>query len=380
MTTTVALVGGHGYGALHLERILGAQADGLVRLVGIADPVPVDDARISADVRQVASLAELLGGGVLGGGGLDIVIVSTPIPTHAPLAALALEAGADVLLEKPPTASLAEFDALRAQVERLGRRCQVGFQSLGSAALPAARARIAEGAIGPVTGYSASATWARSEQYFRRSAWAGRRHDDHGGVVADGALTNPLAHAVATLLSLAGAGGRAGVIDVDVELYRANDIESDDTSFARLRLDGGVDAVVAVTLAAAEQTLPVVSVVGERGRIDFYYTIDVLIEHRDGIPVPRATRFDRVDLLRDLVRVRQEGGELLSPLHAAAGFMRVLEAVVTAPEPVVIAPAHVERRRRDGADFRVVADVERWIARAATERAGFREIGAPWTH
>ncbi len=52
---------------------------------------------------------------------VDVAIISTPIQTHVPLAELAMRAGADVLLEKPPTASLAEFEQLSAVVAETGR-------------------------------------------------------------------------------------------------------------------------------------------------------------------------------------------------------------------------------------------------------------------
>ena len=45
-----------------------------------------------------------------------------------------MRAGADVLLEKPPTASLAEFEQLSAVVAETGRACQVGFQAQASQA------------------------------------------------------------------------------------------------------------------------------------------------------------------------------------------------------------------------------------------------------
>ena len=64
---------------------------------------------------------------------VDVVIISTPIQTHVPLAELALRAGADVLLEKPPAASLAEFEHLLSVIDETGRSCQVGFQVAGVA-------------------------------------------------------------------------------------------------------------------------------------------------------------------------------------------------------------------------------------------------------
>lgn len=78
---------------------------------------------------------------------------------------------------------------------------QVGFQSLGSEALPAIDALVASGGIGEVRGISATGLWLRNRAYFKRSRWAGKR-SLNGTDVVDGVVTNALAHAVATGLRL----------------------------------------------------------------------------------------------------------------------------------------------------------------------------------
>ncbi len=127
----------------------------------------------------------------------DVVILATPIQTHAPLALAALAAGADVYVEKPPVASMAQFQEVLAAAEAAGRLVQVGFQSLGSRALPEIRNTIESGGIGDVLGLSATGMWVRTKGYFKRSRWAGKRSLD-GIDVVDGVATNALAHAVAT--------------------------------------------------------------------------------------------------------------------------------------------------------------------------------------
>ena len=49
---------------------------------------------------------------VLADGGLDAVVIATPVPTHYELAKQALEAGKHVLVEKPPAMRAAEMDEL----------------------------------------------------------------------------------------------------------------------------------------------------------------------------------------------------------------------------------------------------------------------------
>src|SRR5215218_1916629 len=127
MTPRVAVAGVHGHGASHVRNVARLAEAGRARLVAVADPRPAEE--LPADVQVFAGLEELLAATEV-----DVVIISTPIQTHLPLAELAMRAGADVLLEKPPTASLAEFEALSAVIAATGRSCQVGFQAQASKA------------------------------------------------------------------------------------------------------------------------------------------------------------------------------------------------------------------------------------------------------
>src|SRR3954471_8013476 len=51
----------------------------------------------------------------------DVVHVTTPAPTHFPLAMAALDAGAHVVVEKPATSTFAELEALIARASERGR-------------------------------------------------------------------------------------------------------------------------------------------------------------------------------------------------------------------------------------------------------------------
>lgn len=184
MIPRIGLVGIGGYGASHLGAVLAAHRDGRVRLIGVADPRPP----VEAAPRRRRAPPDATG--LFAAGGTDIVIISTPIHTHAAIALAAMDHGNDVLLEKPPAASLAEFTAISERATATGALVQVGFQSLGSSAIPAIRAAVADGEIGDVQRYGASGVWVRDDRYWSRSPWAGRRTLD-GAVVADGVLTNP---------------------------------------------------------------------------------------------------------------------------------------------------------------------------------------------
>ncbi|WP_369051874.1 Gfo/Idh/MocA family protein [Kineococcus terrestris] len=369
----VAVVGVHGHGASHVARALQARAEGRARLTAVADPRAAEADHVPADVARHASLEDLLAAGVP-----DVVVLSTPIHTHAELATAAMEAGAAVLLEKPPTATPAELDALLATSRRTGRPCQVGFQSLGSRAVDHVRGRVADGRLGEVTGWAATGCWIRPRSYWQRSSWAGRRVLD-GRVVADGVLTNPLAHSLATALAVAGRQAAGDVLAVDPDLYRVNDVEADDTSSLRVRLRESPDLLAAVTLCAGERGEPAVVVEGTAGRATLYYAVDVVVEEVPGRP-PLVTRHARADLLDDLLAHLRTGAPLLSPLERTGAFTAVLDAVTRSPAPHRVAERFVERVPLPGGDeHRRLRGVEEAVALALSRRALFRELDLPWT-
>lgn len=367
----VCLVGIGGFGERHLENIRRLEEEGGVRLVAAVDRRADDDGALGPEVPMFGDLEQLRAAGL----DVDVVVVSTPIDTHFELALTALDLGADVLLEKPPVANLEQFGRLLAAAEDAGRLVQVGFQSLGSHALELIDRLLESGEIGRLRAVGATGLWSRDTDYFTRSPWAGRRRI--GGVdVVDGVVTNPLAHAVMTALHIAGARTAEDVAQLRTELYRANAIESDDTSVVQVRTASGVPVTCALTLCAAQQQDPFITIDGTEGQAVLHYTRDELV-----VSGPEGTRTitsGRTNLLENLIDARRHGTALLCPLAATGAFMRVLDAVRTAPDPVPIAPEHVRWHEEGGARRAVLPGVEDWAARAVKAQSGFAGLGAPW--
>jgi len=364
----IVLAGAHGHGRQHLENLRRLVGAGEVELAGVCDPIPLDALALDGlgTPDQAAELATLLARTPA-----DVVLIVTPIPTHADLTVTAVHQGAHLLLEKPPAATYADFERMVQAVAASGKRCQVGFQSLGSAAVPAIRQFVADGLIGEVRGIGAAGAWERTADYFRRASWSG--HRKVGGVdVVDGALTNPFAHALATALSIDGSEGPGDVGAVELELYHAFPIESDDTSCVRLRTAKGTVITVAVSLCAPKRNEPYIIVHGTQGRITFVYTRDEVRLERAGHTT--TLRYPRTDLLADLLAKRDTGEELLVPLHRTAAFMRVLEAVRTAPDPKSIP----ERALQMDDAHRVIPGIEGLVAASAERLALYSELGVPW--
>ncbi|AGJ54252.1 Gfo/Idh/MocA family oxidoreductase [Streptomyces sp. NPDC053741] len=373
----LVLAGARGHGRWHLANIRRLQHQGLVRLAGICELTPLTDDELDLFAGEMPEQSADFGA-LLDSTGARVAVVCTPIPTHTALALTAAARGVHLLLEKPPAATWADYARMADGVREAGVACQIGFQSFGSHAVPAVKELIGDGAIGSVRGVGAAGAWVRDDAYFRRAPWAGRRRLN-GTDVVDGVLTNPLAHAVATALELAGRGTAEDVRSIETELFRAHDIESDDTSCVRITTTDGMPVTVAVTLCAEEAGEPYVVVHGDRGRITFWYKQDRVLVQRAGHG-PEEAVHGRTDLLENLVDHLEHGTALLVPPERTGAFMRVLEAVRTAPEPAPLPPTAWHTRPADRGDGvrRVVHGIDGTVAAAADTLTLFSELGASW--
>jgi predicted dehydrogenase len=185
----------------------------------------------------------------------------------------------------------------------------------------------------------------------------------------DGVVTNPFAHSVAAALLLDGSGRADQVTGVETELFHANEIEADDTSTVRIRTTRGTTIVAAFTLCASDNEPPNVTVYGSKGQAVLRYTTDEL--EIGGA----TTQYGRDDLLANLLEHRLNGVPLLAPLDRTGAFMRVLDAVRSAPPPRAIAAnwEGVGDERHP-----VVPGIEKWVEQAAERQQLFSELGVPW--
>lgn len=113
---------------------------------------------------------------------IDRVIITSPDFTHADLVCEALEAGADVVVEKPLTVNAAASARIAETVAATGRQVIVTFNYRYSPRNTALKAAIADGLIGEVT--SIDFTWVldtvHGADYFRR--WH-RIKENSGGLL-----------------------------------------------------------------------------------------------------------------------------------------------------------------------------------------------------
>ena len=169
---------------------------------------------------------------------IDVCIVLTPHPSHREPTIAALEAGANVLVEKPLAASLADCDAMIAAAERTRKLLSVVSQRRFYAPCQRIRQAIDAGKIGaPALGMVQMLGW-RDEAYYNADPWRGSWEKEGGGV-----LVNQAPHQLDLLLWYMGeAESVYGVWRNVNHPY----IEVEDTATAIVQFkNGGVATIVA---------------------------------------------------------------------------------------------------------------------------------------
>jgi predicted dehydrogenase len=173
---------------------------------------------------------------------LDLVVLGTPPATHYPLAKAALEAGLDVVVDKPFAVSSGEGQELTALARRLGRVLTVFQNRRWDGDFLTLRKLLAADAVGKV---------ARFESRFERwsptitKAWKARATAADGG----GVLFDLGSHLIDQALLLF---GPAAVAHAELRARR-QDERADDDVFLVLRHESGVLSHLTMNVLCAQQ-------------------------------------------------------------------------------------------------------------------------------
>lgn len=254
--TTAAVLGCGDISLVHLEAITGLSDVTLVAVCD-TDPAAAEAAAAHHAVPVYADYRPLLDEVHP-----DVVHVCTPHDQHADPVVAALEAGADVVMEKPVAHTLAEADRVVDAVARHPeRRIAVCLQNRYNVAVRHAKKLLDSGETGPVAGASATVLWHRTPAYYAAKPWRGQRVRSGGGV-----LINQAIHTLDLLQWLLGAptqvSGHAGT-------YALGDVvDVEDTAEVVIDHAGGARSVFFATVAHAVDAPVTLQIVTERAVLD----------------------------------------------------------------------------------------------------------------
>ncbi|MBT2567462.1 Gfo/Idh/MocA family oxidoreductase [Arthrobacter sp. ISL-85] len=173
---------------------------------------------------------------------LDLVVLATPPMTHYPVARAALEAGLDVVVDKPFAVTSAQGQELITLARQLGRVLTVFHNRRWDGDFLTLRKLLAAQALGKVT---------RFESRFERwspaiaKAWKARAGAADGG----GVLFDLGSHLIDQALQLF---GPADVLHADLQARRSDERAEDD-AFLVLRHHSGVTSHLAMNMLCAQQ-------------------------------------------------------------------------------------------------------------------------------
>jgi predicted dehydrogenase len=384
----LAIVGVGGYGRTYMDSIAQMEKEGCGKLVSavIRNRAKYPTEVADLEKRGVAireSLTELL---AKDGNSVEIVALPTGIPMHCPQMIEAANARKNVILEKPPTATIQEMDAMLAALKQNGTWCQVGFQSQGNPTVMALKRLICAGKLGVIRHVTVQAKWVRRDSYYARNPWAGKIRVD-GSWVLDGTVINPTAHYLMNGMYFANPvwGEIAEPEWVQAELYRAHHIEAEDTSCLRIQTKEGPVIHFFATLAASVTSPVVVTVEGDKGRAVWQMKGDTVVEYKDGgretIPGQTDESY-RHDVFRNPIRyLRGEAKELNCALAMTRNYVLAMNgAWLSGGVPHKIPDGLLKMYHDPKADSRAIEipGIEQLIDLACEQRKLFSELGTPW--
>ncbi|MHB9138404.1 MAG: Gfo/Idh/MocA family protein [Victivallaceae bacterium] len=203
-------------------------------------------------------------------GEIDICFIPTGIALHAPMSIAALNAGANVYVEKPLAATVQETAAMRKAERETGKFIAVGYQSIYQPETRRIKEYILSGKIGQVHTLKTYGLWPRNAEYYQRNAWAGQLKSGNAWAL-DSPFNNALAHYLNLLSFYAGESFSkpAVIVSVQAGLFRAKPITSADTAWIKAVSADGKTLLFYVTHACAENNGPVTVLCGQHGEIEY---------------------------------------------------------------------------------------------------------------
>ncbi len=315
-------------------------------------------------------------------GDFEVVVNPTPIHLHAEITKQCLAAGFPVWMEKPPVATVQELDDLNTAAIIAGLPVSVCFNSLFSFRAQQLKAELVAGKYGKIKRVKSMGAWVRTDAYFGRNGWAGKLKKGKHWIL-DGDINNPFAHVVCNGLFFAGSQqtALANPVSVQAELYRANQIESEDTSAIRIITKEGIEILSWLTLACKDESDPVTVIETEQAVIKFINLQQVRITFNDGTTEFRDSyKENRLEMIEHLCRTMRSDEPLICSLEMTRPFTLTVNAAFDSVGIINTIP-------EDALDCVMVRETEKQTAisgmgeiikKAFEANALFSEIGVSW--
>lgn len=202
----------------------------------------------------------------------DLVAIATESGKHAEIAVDCINAGCNVIIEKPIALSVADAQRIIDAAEKMNVKVAANHQNRFNASIQKIRTAVEQGRFGRIFHATTQIRWSRPESYYKQAAWRGTWEMDGG------ALMNQCIHNIDLLNWMLG--------EEPVEVIAMTDnlnhsyIEGEDLGLAIVRYKNGAYGVVEGTVnifgGDMEEAL---CIFGENGTVKADGTINNIIEN-----------------------------------------------------------------------------------------------------
>lgn len=273
-----ALVGISGIGGYHRELLHSLE---MVDLVAACDRwperTPVAEALAKLREWEVPFYEDIWA--MLDDVDVEMVLIATPHPFHAPYALGCLERNLHVLCEKPVTVLAADGLQVAQTAAQRRRFVAVDFQFASYKHSQQLKELICSGELGELREVVGVMEWFRADSYYERADWSGKRYYEDLPCW-DGVLMNQAVHLVNSALQLGTTeAGFAVPKRLQAEMYRVHDIECEDLASIRADLGEATMHLYATTCCDADYRTSL-EIVGTRGRAS--WDTERAVVHREG--------------------------------------------------------------------------------------------------
>ena len=191
---------------------------------------------------------------------LELAAIATDSGVHAEIVLACLDAGLNVIVEKPMAMSMADADRIIAKAEETKRLVSVCHQNRFNLAVQRMRRALEQGRFGRLSHGSVHVRWNRNRAYYEQAPWRGKWASDGG------ALMNQCIHGIDLLRWMLG--------DEVEEVYgqtrqQFHDyLECEDVGLAVLKFKNGAIATVEGTVNVYPKNLEeTLYLFGEKGTV-----------------------------------------------------------------------------------------------------------------
>lgn len=215
---------------------------------------------------------------------VDVVNIATPHALHADMAIQVMNAGFNVLVEKPMALSVADCKRMNDASERTGKKLWVVKQNRHNVPVRLAKDVIDKGMLGQIFMIKCDILWNRYQGYYDDSPWRGKLQEEGG------ALFTQASHFIDLLIWWCGDVESA---QCHMETQNHN-IETEDTGMAILKFSSGtIGSLVWTTCVYNKNYEGSITIVGERGTIKIggKYLNKIEFWDVEGYPLPEGIEF-----------------------------------------------------------------------------------------